>query len=68
MAGFFGDGVGLAAVLGHHGVDVGYDVWSDGGSKDGGQREGVFVGRHVGVEVLDGHQGANGGGGGHFRR
>jgi len=36
VAGFFGDGVGLAAVLGHHGVDVGYDVWSDGGSHDGG--------------------------------
>ncbi|KAF7143234.1 hypothetical protein RHSIM_Rhsim05G0033500 [Rhododendron simsii] len=45
--------VGLAAVLGDQGVDVGNDFGPGRGHRDGGQGESVLVGRHVGVEGLD---------------
>lgn len=61
---FCGHSVGLAAVLGDKGVDVGDDVRMDRGLHDGGQQESVLVGRHVGVEGLDGHDS----GVGHFGR
>lgn len=46
-------------------MDVGDDVGPDRGLHDGGQGEGILVGGHVGVEGLDGDDGA-GGGVGHF--
>ena len=39
MAGLSGDGVGLAGVVGHFGVDEGDQVGSDGGFHDVGQGE-----------------------------
>ncbi|THG11641.1 hypothetical protein TEA_005888 [Camellia sinensis var. sinensis] len=51
-----GDGVGLATVLGHVGVDEGDDIWADRGLHDVRQGEGVggAGGDYVGVEVVDG--------------
>ncbi|KAF5791198.1 hypothetical protein HanXRQr2_Chr09g0391931 [Helianthus annuus] len=64
VAGFAGDGVGLAGVFGYVGVDEVDDVWTDGGFHDGGEGEGGGgVGGHVGFEWLDGDERA---GGGHF--
>ncbi|MFS7949057.1 hypothetical protein Hanom_Chr06g00567091 [Helianthus anomalus] len=59
VAGFAGNGVGLAGVFANVGVDEVDDVWTDGGFHDGGEGEGG-VGGHVGVEGLDGDERSSG--------
>ena len=50
VAGFLGDGVGLAAVVGDLGVDEVDDVGADGGGHDVGEDDGGgLVGGHVAV-------------------
>lgn len=64
MTGFPRNGVGLAGVLGDIGVNKVDNVRTNRGFHDMGQGKTSTVGGHIGLQGLDGNEGA--GGGGHF--
>lgn len=59
MTSLLGDGVGLALVLGHAGVDVLDDIRADGSAEDLGEDLGGAGGLAIGADDGDGRSGGH---------